>query len=115
MYAPTHPRLLRTLLIPSFLAQLIVVITSLAVALPRVMSAPGCITTVFPKEIVIYTIASIIYEAFLFALTVHKYRIARKEGWGSRTLLAVLVRDGIGAFAILLRACLFAWGSRRLC
>lgn len=105
MYAPTHPNILRALLVPTFLAQLIIMVSSLAVALPRVMSAPGCIATVFPKEIVVYTIASIVYEAFLFVLTVHKYRTARKEGWGSRTLLAVLVRDGIWAFALVLRAC----------
>lgn len=102
MFASTNSSLSRLVVLPAFVAQLVVMITSLAVSLPRVMSAPGCITTFFPKEIVIYTIASVVYESFLFGLTVYKYLSAKKEGWAGSSLLMVLVRDGLWAFALVL-------------
>ncbi|KAJ3531248.1 hypothetical protein NM688_g7600 [Phlebia brevispora] len=102
MYAASR-KLLRCL-IPSFVAQVLIMIASLAVSLPRVMSTPLCIATTFPIEIIAYTISSIIFESFLFGLTVYKFFAARREGWGKKSLLTVLVRDSVWAFAVVLIA-----------
>lgn len=121
MYAGS--RSLMHILIPGFVVQILLMMTSLAVVVPRVMTAPHCISTAFPVEIIVYTyvplevftissddeadilpssISSIIFEGILFGLTLHKYLHARKEGWGERSLLNLLVRDSVWAFLLVL-------------
>lgn len=116
MYAAN--RLLFKILVPFFVAQILIMIASLAVSIPKVMATPSCIETTFPVVIIAYTcvyqtvcspllltfvyrISSIVFEGVLFGLTVYKYRGATREGWGQRSLLNILVRDSVWAFALV--------------
>lgn len=48
-----------------------------------------------------HRISSVVFEAILFGLTVYKFYGAANEGWGQRSLLNLLVRDSIWAFALV--------------
>lgn len=45
--------------------------------------------------------ASILFQAFLFSLTVIKFVSALRDGWGNTPLLTLLARDGTWAFFTL--------------
>lgn len=119
----TANRRLLQLLVPAFVAQLIIMAVSLTVSLPKLMDSPNCEETIFPIEIIAYryysrfnicfavppntgsSICSIVFESFLFGLTLYKYYAARAEGWGSGALLTILVRDGMWAFLLVFGEC----------
>ncbi|KAI0692558.1 hypothetical protein BC835DRAFT_1416486 [Cytidiella melzeri] len=88
-------------LVPSFIAQVVIMITSLSYSLPRIMTSPHCIETTFPVTIVAYSISSIVFEAFLFGLTIYKYWTSRDQPWERVSLLQVLVRDNMWTFLII--------------
>ncbi|KIP06166.1 hypothetical protein PHLGIDRAFT_47005, partial [Phlebiopsis gigantea 11061_1 CR5-6] len=97
----TANRRLIQLLVPAFVAQLIIIAVSLSVSLPKLMASPNCEETIFPIEIIAYSICSIVFEGFLFGLTLYKYYTACAEGWGGGALLSILVRDGMWAFLLV--------------
>lgn len=97
----TASRRVLGILLGALIAQLIMMSVSLGVSLPGVMASPMCIETKFPRMIIAYTISSVVFEGVLFGLTIHKFLEAQKEGWGYISLLNVLIRDSIWAFALL--------------
>ncbi|KAK7685362.1 hypothetical protein QCA50_011727 [Cerrena zonata] len=82
--------------------QIIIMITTIAVSMPRVTTTPNCIGTVIPVEMVAYSVTSILYEAFLFILAIVKFRSASKIGLAKISLLRVLVRDNMWTFLAIL-------------
>lgn len=57
----------------------------------------------------IRSIASIVFESYLFALTISRYRRAQLDGMANFDLMSVLVRDGVLAFAVIFGT--FLWSS----
>ena len=53
---------------------------------------------------VIRSIVSIVFESYLFALTISRYRRAQLDGMANFDLMSVLVRDGVLAFAVIFGA-----------
>ena len=45
--------------------------------------------------------AAIIFQALLFAVTIYKFILAARDGWGDVPLLVLLTRDGTWAFCLL--------------
>ena len=50
------------------------------------------------------SIVSIVFESYLFALTISRYRRAQLDGMANFDLMSVLVRDGVLAFAVIFGA-----------
>ncbi|KAI0788560.1 hypothetical protein C8Q75DRAFT_238834 [Abortiporus biennis] len=95
----------RTVLISiltAYLCQIVVMAVSLAIGLPKVMSAYQCNVALIPVTLVIYSVASILFESLIFTLTMMKFYMALKEGWSHSTLLGVMVRDSILTFIVIL-------------
>lgn len=57
--------------------------------------------TISDRIYFLHSISSVVFEGVLFGLTIHKFLEAQKEGWGYISLLNVLIRDSIWAFALL--------------
>ncbi|OSX66631.1 hypothetical protein POSPLADRAFT_1133430 [Postia placenta MAD-698-R-SB12] len=89
------------LMVILFATEGIVMLTMLGISIPRIMTSAGCVEADIPVELVAYSITSILFETFLFTLTIRRYLQARKAGWGNIDLLAVLFRDGAWAFAVI--------------
>lgn len=107
------------LMVILFATEGIVMLTMLGISIPRIMTSAGCVEADIPVELVAYSITSILFETFLFTLTIRRYLQARKAGWGNIDLLAVLFRDGAWAFAVIfavmvINTVLFALGPRTL-
>ena len=45
--------------------------------------------------------AAILFQAMLFAVTIYKFILAVRDGWGDVPLLVLLTRDGTWAFCLL--------------
>ncbi|CAL1708310.1 unnamed protein product [Somion occarium] len=96
-----HTALIR-MIVGLLVVQVIVMAVTLGISMPKIMTTENCINTEIPVEMVAYSIASIVYEAFLFTLAVVKLWSARKDGFERTTLLKVLVRDNMWTFAAIL-------------
>jgi len=93
-------RLLRLMLYIFFL-QIVVMAVGLGLGVPKIMTSVQCVEIALPVGLVIYSAASIIYETFLFGLTVGRYVKAMRDGWSDVAILTILVRDGAWAFVII--------------
>ncbi|CCL99431.1 uncharacterized protein FIBRA_01449 [Fibroporia radiculosa] len=91
------------MLVP-FAVQCVVMVVSLGLSIPRIMTSADCVEAFLPVEMVVYCATSILYETFLFGLTVGRYIKARRAGWGNVELLKVLFRDGMLAFVVIIAA-----------
>ncbi|OBZ73548.1 hypothetical protein A0H81_06540 [Grifola frondosa] len=96
-------RVLRIML-AGFAIQIVVTSISLGISIPKIMTGVQCIATVLPVEMVIYSTVSVVYETFLFVLMMVKMIHNAKYGWSDTALMAVLVRDGAGAFLAIFLA-----------
>ncbi|EMD39433.1 hypothetical protein CERSUDRAFT_113079 [Gelatoporia subvermispora B] len=94
-------RRLMNLMMSCFAIQIAIMAIGLGLGVPKIMASSLCIETSFPVGLVIYSAVSIIYETFLFGLTMARYVKAMRNGWSDVALLSVLVRDGAWAFVII--------------
>ncbi|KAI0787233.1 hypothetical protein BC629DRAFT_1515776 [Irpex lacteus] len=88
-------------LLPAFVAQVTIMIVSLSISLPRIMTSPHCVEADFPVTIIAYSITSIVFESFLFGLAMFRYWTAHSQGWQQVTLFQVLIRDNMWTFLII--------------
>ncbi|KAH9924416.1 uncharacterized protein B0H18DRAFT_878001 [Fomitopsis serialis] len=91
---------MRVMMVP-FVIQAIVMAVCIGMSVPRFLVSPNCVEATVPLELVIYCIVSIMFESFLFSLTISRYRHAKRDGMANLGLLTVLVRDGMLAFAVI--------------
>ncbi|KAF7362180.1 hypothetical protein MVEN_00564100 [Mycena venus] len=60
-----------------------------------------CLTTSVPSTLLIYGGATLLFQTFLFILTLVKFVSAVREGWGDTPLVGLVMRDGTWAFFLL--------------
>ncbi|KAF7375892.1 hypothetical protein MSAN_00003600 [Mycena sanguinolenta] len=60
-----------------------------------------CLTTAVPATLIIYGGSTLLFQTFLFILTVIKFITAVREGWGDTPLVGLVMRDGTWAFFLL--------------
>ncbi|KAH9485097.1 hypothetical protein JR316_0002004 [Psilocybe cubensis] len=73
----------------------------LALALPGVTYDNLCLVLSVPHSLIIYGGATIVFQFFLFSLTLYKFIEAARSGWGDVPLIVLLMRDGTWAFFLL--------------
>ena len=54
-----------------------------------------------------YRTAAILFQAMLFSVTIYKFILAVRDGWGDVALIVLLTRDGTWAFCLLFCASSF--------
>lgn len=96
----------RSLRIACFLALLFIATQStmawaMATALPKIRSNSFCILTSSPPTVAYFGGSSILEQSVLFGMTACKFAQAARAGWGSTALIALLMRDGTWAFALV--------------
>ncbi|KZT04617.1 uncharacterized protein LAESUDRAFT_288417 [Laetiporus sulphureus 93-53] len=117
MYAGNEK--IKRLMVAPFVAEALIMMTTLGLSVPRIMTSPMCLGASIPIEMIIYCVTAIFYECLLFILTVSRYVYVRREGWQNAALLNVMFRDGILAFSVIIavminNTVLFATGPRAL-
>ncbi|KAI0331374.1 hypothetical protein GY45DRAFT_1301126 [Cubamyces sp. BRFM 1775] len=92
-----QPKVMRIMLL-GFGVQVAIMAVSIGFSIDKVKTGLDCKATDLPTEMVFYSTASIVYEAFLFGLMMYGIIRGAKEGFSDTTLLNALVRDGAVAF-----------------
>ncbi|CDO68737.1 hypothetical protein BN946_scf184989.g3 [Trametes cinnabarina] len=92
-----QPKIMRIMLF-GFAIQVALMSVSLGLSIDKVKTGWYCKSTDLPTEMVIYSTASIVYEAFLFVLMMYGVIRGTKEGFSDTTLMNELVRGGAVAF-----------------
>ncbi|KAJ6543975.1 hypothetical protein B0H19DRAFT_292807 [Mycena capillaripes] len=73
----------------------------LGLSLPAIQFDEICVVTSVSKALFIYGGATLLFQTFLFSLTVVKFVGAVREGWGDTPLVGLVMRDGTWAFITL--------------
>ncbi|GBE89018.1 hypothetical protein BKA93DRAFT_343936 [Sparassis latifolia] len=84
-----------------FLLECAGMVTVLALTIPKMTFTTGCIITSTPSHFVVFWILSLVFETVLFALTLFKFWGSVTCTLGKHSVVYVLFRDGIWAYAII--------------
>ncbi|KAF8813837.1 hypothetical protein BYT27DRAFT_7180605 [Phlegmacium glaucopus] len=90
-----------------FLVEIVGMVVGLSLALPGITYDNLCLVINVPRTLIIYATSAILFQAFLFVITLFKFVLAIRSGWGDVPLLILLTRDGTWAFFLLF----FAYGG----
>ena len=105
-----------------FIVEMVGMAIGLGLALPGITYDNLCLVINVPRSIIIYayavssrssfcthinqypnasSAAAIVFQAFLFMVTIYKFVLAVRSGWGDVPLIVLLTRDGTWAFCVL--------------
>ncbi|KAG9220641.1 hypothetical protein CCMSSC00406_0003740 [Pleurotus cornucopiae] len=104
-----------------FFMEVVCMIVGLALAIPGIRFGPNCSTTGVPQSLLVYAYGSplplaphlnfasddidragsVLFQIILFLLTVVRFGIAVRAGWGRIPLVELIMRDGTWAFFVL--------------
>ncbi|KAH9974224.1 hypothetical protein BJV74DRAFT_753527, partial [Russula compacta] len=84
-----------------FLVENVIMIVTLAKVIPRVRFDSNCTVIHSPSGLIFFAAAFVALETVLFVLTLIKFLIALRDGWGRTPVLHLLVRDGTWAFILI--------------
>jgi len=85
-----------------FLIEIAGMVAGLAMALPKISYDNICLVISAPRTLIIYAGVAILFQTILFLLTMYKFILAIRDGWGDVPLIVLLSRDGTWAFCLLL-------------
>ncbi|KDQ54545.1 hypothetical protein JAAARDRAFT_196461 [Jaapia argillacea MUCL 33604] len=88
-----------------FVMEQVVMAISLRYVVPGLQFNDICIVTKSPPAMVVFGGAALLFQFFLFALTLVKFVSALRAGWGRTPLISLLAVDGTWAFGLIL--CIF--------
>ncbi|KAI0270460.1 hypothetical protein BC834DRAFT_515516 [Gloeopeniophorella convolvens] len=89
------------ILITLFLAENIAMAVTLIKVVPGARFDVACTVVHTPPSLVIFAVAFVAFETVLFVLTLVKFFMALRTGWGHTPVIHLLVRDGTWAFALI--------------
>ncbi|KAI0248021.1 hypothetical protein BJV78DRAFT_1076238, partial [Lactifluus subvellereus] len=84
-----------------FLVENVVMTVTLVKVVPGVRFDAICIVRRSPSDLVIFAVAFVSFETVLFVLTLVKFLVALRNGWGRTPVVYLLVRDGTWAFILI--------------
>jgi len=94
-------RAVKWITIGGYITELVIVAVGFGLSVPKLVTDEYCTVLDAPPTFVVAAGAPIVFQAFLFVLTMVKFTQALKEGWGDVPLMRLLVRDGTWAFILL--------------
>lgn len=89
-----------------FAAEVALMVTTLALVIPRQTFTPDCLVASSPGIYMAYWLSSLCFETFLFALTLYKFFQGITLDRRRHSVLFLFVRDGTWAYAIIFAAML---------
>ncbi|PCH35513.1 hypothetical protein WOLCODRAFT_166301 [Wolfiporia cocos MD-104 SS10] len=104
----SYHRVLTSGILVLYFVEIAAMITVLAVATPVMQFNPECLIVKTPPIFATYWIISLAFETFLFGLIIVKFFTSVSRQLGRRSILFVLVRDGMWAYAIIFGLTCFA-------
>ncbi|KZT11819.1 uncharacterized protein LAESUDRAFT_153700 [Laetiporus sulphureus 93-53] len=87
------------LVIALFATEVAAMITFLAFSIPKIQFSPTCLITHTPGIFTSYWLWSLAFETFLFAMTLISFFSDMRRGLSGSSVLYILVRDGMWAYA----------------
>jgi len=84
-----------------FLVENVVMIVTLIRVVPDARFDASCTVIHSPSGLIMFAVAFVSFETFLFVLTLFKFLIALRNGWGRTPVVYLLMRDGTWAFILI--------------
>ncbi|KAH6919333.1 hypothetical protein BKA70DRAFT_47775 [Coprinopsis sp. MPI-PUGE-AT-0042] len=84
-----------------YAAEMSTMAIGIGLSVPQLEFDKHCVVFKTPITTLISAGCPIVYQAFLFGVTLWKFIVAVKEGWGHVPLVVLLIRDGTWAFLLL--------------
>ncbi|PCH44917.1 hypothetical protein WOLCODRAFT_77953, partial [Wolfiporia cocos MD-104 SS10] len=84
-----------------YAAEIITMIIVLAICIPRMVFTDQCTIIYTPTLFTSYWIISLAFETILFGLTIIRFCTSMTRELGKRSIMYVLVRDGMWAYAVI--------------
>ncbi|KAJ6495695.1 hypothetical protein C8R47DRAFT_369603 [Mycena vitilis] len=91
----------RKLVLAAFALEVAGMCVGLGLALPGIQFDEICLVTKISPTLLIYGAATLLFQTFLFGLTLFKFVHAVRDGWGDTPLVGLVMRDGTWAFILL--------------
>ncbi|KAF8466810.1 hypothetical protein DFH94DRAFT_600929, partial [Russula ochroleuca] len=88
-------------LVVLFVLENISMIVTLVIVIPGVHFDATCTVIRSPPTLLIFAAAFVLFETVLFVLTLIKFLVALRGGWGRTPVVFLLVRDGTWAFILI--------------
>jgi len=85
----------------AFAAEIGYLIHNLVMVTPQLTFNDDCFVTSSPPLFIVYWIVSLSFETLLFVLTLIKFFLAVKDGWGRRPVMKGFMTDGTWAYALI--------------
>ncbi|KAH8079424.1 hypothetical protein BXZ70DRAFT_648973 [Cristinia sonorae] len=82
--------------------QATVMVVSISTSIPKISNSPRY-NSVIPKELIVFSVASLAYQLLLFGLVWYKFVMKTRNGhqWDTDALLTGLIRDSMLAFGVI--------------
>ncbi|KAL1736344.1 hypothetical protein EV714DRAFT_267179 [Schizophyllum commune] len=90
--------------------EVLMMIIGVFMGVPDIEVDEICLTTNMPWTYLFFFGSAVVFQVALFVLTLYKFILGLREGWGNNPLPRLLARDGTWAF-FLLTLVIFAYGS----
>jgi len=90
----------------AFLAEITLMIVTLGIVIPNQTFSPSCLAEKSPGIYMMFWLSSLVFETFLFVLTLFKFFRNVKRAYKEQSILYVFIRDGTWAFAVIFCAML---------
>lgn len=94
-------RIVTVILVLLFVAENVVMIITLVGVAPEIGFDSICTVVHSPPRLLLFAVAFVSFETVLFILTLFKFIVALRNGWGRTPVLFLLVRDGTWAFILI--------------
>ncbi|KAF7315219.1 hypothetical protein MIND_00036300 [Mycena indigotica] len=102
VYALYHNNpLIRKIVLVAFATEVVLMVTGLVLSLPTIQFDELCVVSHASTILLLYVGATLLFQTFLFSLTLIKFVRAIRDGWGDTPLVVLVMRDGSWAFVLL--------------
>ncbi|KAJ3540426.1 hypothetical protein NM688_g6228 [Phlebia brevispora] len=96
-------RIVKRIILLVFALEIVAMNVVLCLSVPKIFTSAKCVITETPNILMAYWISFLVFEAFLFSLTLFAFFKFRSviRGLGRKSILFLFVRDGTWAFAMM--------------
>ncbi|TFY54215.1 hypothetical protein EVG20_g9800 [Dentipellis fragilis] len=84
-----------------YAAEVLIVCVILGVSFHHTGVDIDCVVTRLPRLMMAYWLTPLVFQTILFVLTLYKFIIACRNGWGHKPVMKLFIADGTWAFMIL--------------
>ncbi|KAI0700453.1 hypothetical protein BC835DRAFT_420522 [Cytidiella melzeri] len=94
-------KIILSIIILGFAVEVIVMVLALALVIPTEHFTQDCLISKAPRVYIAYWLSSLIFETFLFALTLYQFSGVALQELRQKSIVFIFIRDGTWAFALI--------------